>query len=358
MFSKIKKMVDRFDEIETLLAKKEIVSDQIKFASLMRERGQLYKIVAPYKDFCNVKKQKEEAEKMLSDDKITPDMRELAQEELESLKQKENTLVAKLEEIFLTEDSDSNRNVIVEIRPGTGGEESSLFAYDLLRMYTKFIEKKGWVMEITDLLQTEVGGIRYVTFIVEGEDVYKFLRYESGCHRVQRVPKTETQGRIHTSVCTVAILPEAEDVKIEIKKEDIKMDVYRAGGPGGQNVNKTSSAVRLTHIPTGIVVACQTNRSQHRNKELAMRLLKSKLHNYRENQKKSERDTLRKTQVGTGERNEKIRTYNFPQNRITDHRINYSIYNLEDFLNGNMDELIQKLIEYDKEKKLESLKGK
>lgn len=355
MFNKVKEMVGRFEEIEHLLTKPEIVQDRAKFSALMKERGQLQKIVTRYRNLEDIRNQKAQAEELANDGSSDLELKKVAKEEVAELIQKEESLISELEDIMLTEDSESQRNVIVEIRPGTGGEEAALFAGDLFRMYSKYADKKGWRMEVMEMSDTDLGGVKQVIFSLEGTDVYKYMKYESGTHRVQRVPRTEAQGRIHTSACTVAVLHEAEEVEIDIRKEDLQIDVYRASGAGGQHVNKTSSAVRITHLPTGTVVACQAERSQHRNRDLAMKWLRAKLYEHFNSQKKQERDNMRKVQVGTGDRSEKIRTYNFPQSRVTDHRITFSVHNLETFLDGDIDEMVAKLLEYEKEEKLKAL---
>jgi peptide chain release factor 1 len=356
MLDQIKEKAARFDQIEKLIQDPGVLSNPAQYAALMKERGQLLKQVTPYKDLESVQKQKKEAEALLTD----PDLKAEAETEIAALSRRETELLAALEEIALSSDETSARSVIMEIRPGVGGEEASLFAGELLEMYTRFAGRHAWDVQLMDVVHSDLGGLKYGTLAIEGEDVYKFLRFETGAHRVQRVPKTEASGRIHTSIATVAVLPQAEDVEIEINPQDVRTDTYSAGGPGGQHVNKTQSAVRLTHIPTNIVVQCQDQRSQTRNRELAWKALKSKLYEHFEEQKAKERRDLRRTQVGSGDRSDKIRTYNFPDNRITDTRLGASgsVHNLEGFLQGDMDELMDRLLKWEREEKLKALAKK
>lgn len=353
MLDQIKAKAARFDQIEQLIQDPAVISNPAQYGALMKERGQLIKKIQPYKDLEGVQKQKKDAEALLSD----PDLKAEAEAEVASLARREKDLLAVLEEMALSSDETSARSVIMEIRPGVGGEEASLFAGELLEMYTRFAGKKGWDVQLMDVVHSDLGGLKYGTLAIEGEDVYKFLKFETGAHRVQRVPRTEAAGRIHTSIATVAVLPQAEDVEIEINPQDVRTDTYSAGGPGGQHVNKTQSAVRLTHIPTNIVVQCQDQRSQTRNRELAWKALKSKLYEHFEEQKAKERRDLRRTQVGSGDRSDKIRTYNFPDTRITDTRLGASgsVHNLQTFLQGDMDELMERLLKWEREEKLKAL---
>jgi len=356
MLDQIREKAARFDQIEKLIQDPGVISNPAQYAALMKERGQLLKQVAPYKDLEAVQKQKKDAEALLSD----PDLKGEAEAEIASLGKREAELLAALEEFALSNDATSARSVIMEIRPGVGGEEASLFAGELLEMYSRFAGKRGWDVQLMDVVHSDLGGLKYGTIAIDGEDVYKYLKFETGAHRVQRVPRTEASGRIHTSIATVAVLPQAEDVEIDINPQDVRTDTYSAGGPGGQHVNKTQSAVRLTHIPTNIVVQCQDQRSKTRNRDLAWKALKTKLYEHFEEQKAKERRDLRRTQVGSGDRSDKIRTYNFPDSRITDTRLGASgsVHNLESFLQGDMDELMDRLLKWEREEKLKALAKK
>ena len=357
MLDRLKDITDRWREIERLIADPEVIQNPARYAALMKERGGLSRTVARVEALEAVRRELAGARDLAAASAGDPEMRKMADEEAAELAAKEEGLVRELEEMLLTDDGQSGRNAIVEIRPGTGGEEAALFAGDLFTMYSKYAEKRGWKAEILEMMPSERGGVKEAIFSLEGEDVFRDLRYESGTHRVQRVPATETQGRIHTSACTVAVLPEAEEVDIQLKKEDMKIDHYCAGGPGGQHVNKTASAVRLTHLATGIVAACQTERSATRNMSLALKWMKAKLYDHFASQAKNERDAQRKSQIGTGDRSEKIRTYNFPQSRVTDHRIGWSSHNLPVILQGELGEMIEALRKADREAKLKAMTG-
>ncbi|HLF92663.1 MAG TPA: peptide chain release factor 1 [Planctomycetota bacterium] len=353
MLDQIRQKAARFDEIERLIQDPAVISQPAQYAALMKERGGLMKTVTPYKELESVQAQKKDAQALLAD----PDMKSEAELEIAALGKREADLMAKLEEMALSGDAQSSRSAIMEIRPGVGGEEASLFARELLDMYVRFAQRKGWDVQLMDVVHSDLGGLKYGTLAIEGEDVYKFLKFETGAHRVQRVPKTEASGRIHTSIATVAVLPQADDVEIEVNPQDVRIDTYSAGGPGGQHVNKTQSAVRLTHVPTGIVVQCQDQRSQTRNRELAWKALKTKLYEHFEELKARERRDLRRTQVGSGDRSDKIRTYNFPDSRITDTRLGASgsIHKFEAFLLGDLDELMDRLLKWEREEKLKAL---
>lgn len=314
----------------------------------MKEHAELEPVVEKYREYKKVQNQLEEAKEMLND----PELKELAEADMLDAKDKLPKIEEELKVLLIPKDPDDDKNVICEIRAGTGGDEAALFAGTLFRMYSMYAERKHWKMDILNENETGLGGYKEISFMVTGKGVYSRLKFESGGHRVQRVPDTESSGRIHTSAATVAVLPVVEDVEIEINPADIKMDVYRASGAGGQHVNKTSSAVRLTHIPTGIIAECQTERSQLQNREYAMKLLKSRLYEKEKEERDAKLANERKIQVGTGDRSEKIRTYNYPQGRITDHRIGMSIYQMDDFLNGNLDEMIDNLIAADRAEKL------
>jgi len=359
MPKKAEEIIRRFDEIERLLQQAKIIQDPQRYGPLMKERGILLPFVEKIRKLSDIRRHKNDNEELINQHKNDPDKEffNLINEELQQLAGDEKKTAEELEEMLLTDDESIHRNVIMEIRAGTGGEEAALFAGDLFRMYTKYTDKKGWKYTLIDSSPTGRGGFKEVVFSIEGDDVYKYLRFESGGHRVQRVPETEASGRIHTSACTVAVLPEAEDVEVDIKSEDLKIDTYSAGGPGGQHVNKTASAVRITHIPTNTVVASMVERSQHRNRDLAMRLLRTRIYENLASKNKQERDRMRKNQIGSGDRSEKIRTYNFPQSRVTDHRINFSIHNLPVVLEGALDEMIAKLLEEDRKAKLASALG-
>ncbi len=354
MLEQVKKHADRSDEIDRLVSQPEVATDPARCALLMRERAALAKWVAPYRQLEGVRIQIADARTLLATEKDT-DMRAMAQAEIDELAPRESQLVKKFEEMLLDTDDESGRNVIVEIRPGVGGDEAALFAAELMRMYTRYGERMGWTVNMLETQYGDVGGLKYGTFSIEGEEVYRRLRYESGTHRVQRVPATEASGRIHTSTATVAVMPQAEDVEIELNDKDLRIDTYSAGGPGGQHVNKTQSAVRITHIPTGVVVSSQTQRSQIQNRKLAMQWLRAKLYEHKQEQLAKERRDMRRSQIGTGDRSEKIRTYHFKDNRITDHRIGHSVHNLVEFLDGDVGEMVQKLLEAERAEKLRKL---
>ncbi len=314
----------------------------------MKEHAELEPVVEKYREYKKAQNQLEEAKEMLND----PELKELAEADMLDAKEKLPKIEEELKILLIPKDPDDDKNIICEIRAGAGGEEAALFAGTLFRMYSMYAERKHWKIDILNENETGLGGYKEISFMVTGKGVYSRLKFESGGHRVQRVPDTESSGRIHTSAATVAVLPVVEDVEIEINPADIKMDVYRASGAGGQHVNKTSSAVRLTHIPTGIIAECQTERSQLQNREYAMKLLKSRLYEKERQERDEKLANERKSQVGTGDRSEKIRTYNYPQGRITDHRIGMSIYQMDDFLNGNLDEMIDNLIAADRAERL------
>jgi len=314
----------------------------------MKEHASMEEIVLKFREYKKIKQSMEEAEELMQD----PDMKELAEEEYYASKEKLPKLEEELKVLLIPKDPDDDKNIICEIRAGAGGEEAALFAGTLFRMYTMYAEKKHWKLEILNENETGLGGYKEISFMITGKGVYSRLKFESGVHRVQRVPDTESSGRIHTSTATVAVLPVVEDVEIEINPADIKMEVFRSSGAGGQHINKTSSAVRLIHEPTGIVVECQTERSQFQNRDNAMKMLRTKLYEIEKQKQDSEIANSRKSQVGSGDRSEKIRTYNYPQGRITDHRIGMSIYQMENFLNGDIDEMIDNLIAADRAERL------
>ncbi len=348
---KLKEIERRYQEIEKKLYDEKIYKNPELLNRYVKERGELSEIVETYRRLKEVRKNIVETETLLKDE----EMKELAEEEIEKLKEEEEKLHNKLLLLLIPEDPRDKRNAIMEIRAAAGGEEAALFAADLFRMYAYYAEKRGWKIEIMDSHPTDLGGYKEIIFSVIGKGAYGDLKFESGVHRVQRVPVTEASGRIHTSTVTVAVFSEVEDIDVKIDPEDLRIDVFRASGHGGQCVQKTESAVRITHIPTGIVVTCQDERSQLKNKERALKILKARLFDMYQKKKEEEVSRERKKQVGWGERSEKIRTYNFPQNRVTDHRIGLSLYNLPEILEGNIEELINALKEEDRKRKIEEL---
>lgn len=354
MTEKLEITEKRFDEINEKLTDINVINDQEQYKSLMKELKNLTPIIEKYRMYKTARSDFEEAEQMLSDGGLDKDFKEIVQEQYESNKKLMDEYTDELKILLLPKDPDDDRNVIIEIRGGAGGEEAALFANSMFRMYSMYAQTKGWKTEVISSNPTELGGYKEISFSVEGEGVYAKLKYESGVHRVQRVPETESQGRIHTSTTTVAVLPEAEDVDFEINPKDLQIDTFRSSGAGGQHINKTSSAIRITHIPTGTVVECQDERSQHKNKEKALKVLRSRLYDAEKAKHDAEIAGERKAQVGTGDRSERIRTYNYPQGRVSDHRIGLTLYKLEQFLNGDMDEMIDALITADTAEKLKA----
>ena len=348
MFDKLEELEKKYEELTVKISDPDVIADQVNWQKYMKEQAAMKDVVDKYREYKKVKQDMEEAKEMMED----KDMKEIAEEEYYSSKEQLPKLEEELKILLLPKDVNDDNNVIVEIRGGAGGEEAALFAYNLYRMYTMYAELKRWQVEVIDINETGIGGIKEVSFMIKGKGAYSRLKFESGVHRVQRVPETEASGRIHTSTVTVAVLPEVEDVEIEINQNDLRIDTYRASGAGGQHVNKTSSAIRITHIPTGIVVACQNERSQTQNKEAAMKMLRSKLYEMKQEEQQEKVASTRRLQVGSGARSEKIRTYNYPQSRVTDHRINFTIYKLESFLNGDLDEMIEALIAADRADRL------
>lgn len=348
MFEKLNALAQRMDELEVRLSEPGLYDDPDRAAKLLRERNELEPIVAAFRAYERAKQAQADALEMLSD----PDMKELAQEELQQAKADMARLEEELKILLLPKDPNDDKNIFVEIRGGAGGEESALFAADLYRMYTMYADKRGWQTEVMSKSETELGGYKEIVFRVAGDKVYSRLKFESGVHRVQRVPETESQGRVHTSTTTVAVLPEAEEVDFYLDPNDLRIDTFRSSGAGGQHINKTSSAIRITHIPTGTVVECQDERSQHKNRDKAMRVLRSRLYEAEVEKQQAAIAADRKSQVGTGDRSERIRTYNFPENRVSDHRIKLTLYKLDQFLNGDMDEILDALIAADTAEKL------
>ena len=348
MFQKLEAVEKRYEELNKLISDPEVISKQNEWKELMKEHSDLVDIVEKYREYKKTEAAMKEAEEMLSD----KDLKDLAEMQMQECREKLPKIEEELKILLIPKDKDDEKNIICEIRGGAGGEEAALFAGTLFRMYSMYAERKHWKLEVLNENATELGGYKEVSFMITGKGVYSRLKFESGVHRVQRVPDTESSGRIHTSTATVAVLPVVEDVEVDINPADVRMEVFRASGAGGQHVNKTSSAVRLIHEPTGIVAECQTERSQVQNREYAMRLLKSRIYEMEKQKQDQELASERKSQVGAGDRSEKIRTYNYPQGRITDHRIGLSIYQMDDFLNGNLDEMIDAITAYDRAEKL------
>jgi peptide chain release factor 1 len=341
MFDKLKGVEDRFIEIETLMSDPEIVKDQSAYQKYIREHAELGKIVTVFRKFKQVLQDIEESQELLKDG--DQEIKDLARDEIASLTEQKNTLEAELKTLLLPRDPNDDKNVILEIRAGTGGEEAGLFANDLFRMYSRYAEGRNWKVEVMNHHPTGVGGLKEVIAMIHGQGAYSAFKFESGTHRVQRVPTTETQGRIHTSAVTVAVLPEAEEVDVQIEQADLKVDVYRSTGPGGQSVNTTDSAVRITHLPTGLVVTCQDEKSQLKNKSKALKVLRARLLDQMIREQNAQRSQERKNQIGDGDRSGRIRTYNYPQGRVTDHRIGLTLYKLEGIMQGDIDELIGEL---------------
>ncbi len=352
MFEKLELMEQRFEETGIQLSLPDAVEDKEHYADLMREYKNMTPIIAKYREYKTALRDRDDAGEILEDSEADKDLREMAQAELNESEEKIKQITDELRILLLPKDPNDDKNVIIEIRSGAGGEEASLFANSLYRMYTMYSESKGWKQEILNSSPTELGGFREISFSVEGDGAYSRLKYESGVHRVQRVPETESQGRIHTSTVTVAVLVEADEVELEIDPGDLKIDYFRASGAGGQHINKTESAVRITHIPTGVVVECQDERSQYKNKDKAMKILRSRLYEALRRERDEKVASERKMQVGTGDRSERIRTYNFPQGRLTDHRIGLTVYRLEDIMNGDLDEIFDALATADRAAKL------
>ena len=350
MFDKLKKHKDRFAELETELTKSDVIQNQELYTKLIKEHASLAEIVQKYDAYMDNAQQVDDLKLMAGDDDA--EIAAMAKDELETLRGENEALADQLKLLLLPRDPNDDKNVVLEIRAGTGGDEAALFGGSLLRMYTRYAERQGFAMETLSSNITELGGVKEITLLISGKRAYARLKYESGVHRVQRVPETESSGRIHTSAATVAVLPEAEDVDIKIDPNDLRVDVYRSSGNGGQSVNTTDSAVRITHEPTGLVVTCQDEKSQLKNKDKAMKVLKARLYDIAKQEQDAALSQSRKSQVGSGDRSERIRTYNFPQGRVTDHRISLTLYKLEAFLDGDMDEMIDALTMEEKTKAL------
>jgi peptide chain release factor 1 len=341
MFERLKEIEKRYQELSDLLSDANVLSDHSQYTAIAKEQACLEEIMDPYRRLKHVLSEIKDYESMLEDP--DPEIRNLVKDELAALQREKERLEQQIKTLFIPKDPNDERDVILEIRAGTGGDEATLFAADLFRMYSRYAEEKHWILEILSIHETGIGGIKEVIASIKGSGVFSRFKYESGVHRVQRVPATEASGRIHTSAVTVAVLPEAEEVDVDIESTDLRIDTYRSSGAGGQHVNKTESAVRITHIPTGIVVSCQDEKSQHKNKAKAMRVLRSRILQKMQEDKEREIASQRRSQVGTGDRSERIRTYNFPQGRVTDHRINFTLHRLPQILEGEIDELIDEL---------------
>ncbi len=354
MFEKLSFIEQQYDKLAERISDPEVIADQETWRKLCKEHSDMTPIVEKYREYKQNKNTIDDAEVMMNDPDTDKEFKEMLVEEVKEAKVNIERIEEELKILLLPKDPNDDKNVIVEIRGGAGGDEAALFAGDLFRMYSMYADSKRWKTEVLNISEIGIGGIKEVTFMIEGEGAYSRLKFESGVHRVQRVPETESSGRIHTSTVTVAVLPEVDDVEVEINPDDLQIDTYRSSGAGGQHVNKTESAIRITHIPTGIVVACQDERSQHKNREAAMKMLRSRLYDKMEQERNASIAADRKSQVGTGDRSERIRTYNFPQGRITDHRIGLTLYKLEQFMNGDIDEIIDALITTDRSEKLKA----
>lgn len=355
MFDRLSAINNRYEEINKELINPDVISDTQQYTKLMKEAKQLLPIVEKYQEYITAQNELNEAKEILSDVSSDKDLKEIAQEQLVENKTLIEEIAEELKILLLPQDVDDEKNVIIEIRGGAGGEEAALFAHSLYRMYTMYAESKRWKFEVLSSNITELGGVKEISFLIDGKGAYSRLKFESGVHRVQRVPETETSGRIHTSTVTVAVLPEAQEVEVEINQNDLNIDTFRASGAGGQHINKTESAIRITHIPTGLVVECQDERSQHKNKERAMKILRSRLYEKKLEEQNEEIASQRRLQVGTGDRSERIRTYNFPQGRVTDHRIGLTLYKIDNIMNGDLDELLDALITFDRAEKLKGI---
>jgi len=354
VLEKLDRLEIKYEELSELIGSPEVMGDQARWQQYVKAHSEISEVVGVYREYRKTSAELADVRQMLQD-KLDPEMHQLAELEAEELAERQAKLEQQLKLLLLPKDPKDDKNVIMEIRAGTGGEEAALFASDLFRMYTRFAEIKGWRTEIMESNLTDLGGIKEMVFLIEGRGAYSQLKFESGVHRVQRVPSTESSGRIHTSAATVAVLPEAEDVEVEINPNELRIDVFCATGPGGQSVNTTQSAVRITHLPSGIVVSCQDEKSQHKNKDKAMRVMRARLFDQAQQEQQQEMASTRKSQVGSGDRSERIRTYNFPQNRIADHRIGLTLYRLQDILMGNLQEVVDALITTEQAERLQQL---
>lgn len=354
MFDKLDSIEDKYENLEQLLSDPEIISDQSRYQKLVKELSDLRGLVTVYRDYKNVSQELQDAQEMVQEEQ-DPEIVAMAQAEAEELSERQASMAEDLRILLLPKDPNDEKNVIVEIRAGAGGNEAGLFAGDLFRMYSRYAEINNWKLEIMDSHASDIGGLKEVVFMIKGHGVYRRLKYESGVHRVQRIPTTESGGRIHTSTATVAVLPEAEEVDVDIDPNDLRIDLFCSSGPGGQSVNTTQSAVRITHVPTGIVVSCQDEKSQHKNRDKAMRVLRARIMDKVMQEHQDEIASNRKSQVGTGDRSERIRTYNFPQGRVSDHRINLTLHKLDFVLDGQLDEIIDALTSADQAEKLKEV---
>ncbi|WIL39012.1 peptide chain release factor 1 [Kurthia sp. YJT4] len=354
MFDRLQVVEDRYERLNELLSDPDVVSDNKKLAQYSKEQSDIQETVEVYREYKSIKEQIADAKEML-DEKLDPDMKEMVKEELKELEVQVPGLEERLKVLLIPKDPNDSKNVIMEIRGAAGGDEAALFANSLFRMYSKYAETQGWKIEVMNANPTELGGYKEIVFMINGQGAYSKFKYESGAHRVQRVPETESQGRVHTSTSTVVVMPEAEEVELDLQEKDIRVDIYHASGAGGQHVNKTASAVRMTHIPTGVVVAMQDERSQLKNREKAMKILRARVYDKLQQEAQSEYDAERKSAVGTGDRSERIRTYNYPQNRVTDHRIGLTIQKLDQIIEGKLDEVFDALIMEEQAKKLDQL---
>ena len=354
MLDKLKDVENRYQEISLKLTDPSVIADNEQYRSQMREYKNLTPIVEKYQEYRRASDAHAEAKELLAEGGLDKELHEMAQEQLLTSREEEERCAEELKILLLPRDPNDDKNVIVEIRGGAGGEEAALFAGSLYRMYSMYAERRGWKSEVLNANETELGGYKEISFSIDGEGAYSRLKFESGVHRVQRVPETESAGRVHTSTVTVAILPEVEEVEVDVNPGDLQIDTFRSSGAGGQHINKTESAIRITHLPTGIVVECQDERSQYKNKDKAMKILRSRLYEIKQREQDERIASQRKSQVGTGDRSERIRTYNFPQGRLTDHRIGLTIYRLDSVMNGDLDEVIDALITYDQAEKLKS----
>jgi len=354
MLEKLEQLEKKHEELSELIADPKIIADNSKWKEYMKKHAELDEIVAVYKEYKQMAQELIDTKQMLKES-LDAEMREMVEREIDELKQKQQGLEQKLKILLLPKDPNDDKNVIVEIRAGTGGEEAALFAADLFRMYVRFAESKGWKIDVMNTNYTGMDGIKEVIFMIEGKGAYSMLKFESGVHRVQRIPQTESSGRVHTSAATVAVMPEAEEVEVDITPSDLRIDLFCSTGPGGQSVNTTQSAVRITHLPTGIVVSCQDEKSQHKNKDKAMKVLRARLLEKAQQEQHEQIASTRKSMVGSGDRSERIRTYNFPQNRVTDHRIGITLHRLSEVLEGDLQELIDALVTAEQAEQLSSI---